>query len=174
MDITTLKERTCPACDRVFKTIHGRNNHLAQSRKCAWYNKQDFEVSDDSSCGSDMGEMGDPTENDMIENDIFDQEFSQDEVIPHEEDSMPPPTKKQKIDDTTTVHDYHPLAGKIFHIDTSIKDEYAKYGASQYHPFQSETDWEVAKWLVEEDIGKSAGDQLMGINKVQISLIFWC
>ena len=32
-------------------------------------------------------------------------------------------------------------------------------------PFHSETDWEMAQWLIEEDIGKLSGDRLMGIKK---------
>ena len=35
-----------------------------------------------------------------------------------------------------------------------------------YSPFVSEEDWKFAEWLIEEDIGKAAGDQLMSITKV--------
>ena len=35
-------------------------------------------------------------------------------------------------------------------------------------PFVSEEDWKFAEWLIEEDIGKSAGDRLMSIKKVML------
>ena len=70
------------------------------------------------------------------------------------------------------MHDYHPLAGRIFRIDECVRDANAKYlsgkdgnHGNSFGPFHSETDWEMAQWLIEEDIGKLSGDRLMGIKK---------
>ena len=81
-------------------------------------------------------------------------------------------------------HDYHPLAGKIFCIDECVRDANAKYlsgkdgnHGNSFGPFHSETDWEMAQWLIEEDIGKLSGDRLMGIKKVLLQYFsaakFW-
>ena len=69
--------------------------------------------------------------------------------------------------------DYHTTAGKIFGKNQKINDYWANYfnvhninNKNNFHPFVSETEWKFSKWLIEEDIGKSAADRLMSINKV--------
>ena len=32
-----LEERTCPVCDKLFRTTQGRNAHLTNARSCSWY-----------------------------------------------------------------------------------------------------------------------------------------
>ena len=39
----SLNLQICPACGKHFATESGANKHLAQSCKCAWYNKNKFE-----------------------------------------------------------------------------------------------------------------------------------
>ena len=40
---SSLNPQICPACGKHFATESGANKHLAQSRKCAWYNQNKFE-----------------------------------------------------------------------------------------------------------------------------------
>ena len=83
---------------------------------------------------------------------------------------MQPMVKRRKIDDSTASHEYHPTAGKIFQIDKMAQSASTKYISPMsndfYSPFVSEEDWKFAEWLIEEDIGKAAGDRLMSITKV--------
>ena len=39
----SLNPQICPACGKHFAIESGANKHLAQSHKCAWYNKNKFE-----------------------------------------------------------------------------------------------------------------------------------
>ena len=169
----SLTERTCPSCDKVFKTIGGRNSHLKQARKCAWYNKQQFVFSDDSECEDEVL----PQQDEDFAHNINDDEVS---ALPEEDDiiQLPdlgpndtqPMVKRRKIDDSTMSHEYHPTAGKIFQIDKMAQSASTKYISPMsndfYSPFVSEEDWKFAEWLIEEDIGKAAGDRLMSITKV--------
>jgi hypothetical protein len=45
-------------------------------------------------------------------------------------------------------------------------------GGGKYHPFESELDWRIACWAVQEGIGHGSFDRLMGIPGVGVVLIF--
>lgn len=186
----SVDERTCPACKQIFKKISGRNSHLKQARKCAWYNRQLFEFPEDSDCETDNIEQSGGTGDEIANDSVLDTDISLEEEVGDrgdleesiilQQDIMlsaidspeEPVRKKRKIDDSCFVHDYHPLAGRIFRIDECVRDANAKYlsgkdgnHGNSFGPFHSETDWEMAQWLIEEDIGKLSGDRLMGIKK---------
>ena len=31
------EEKTCPVCNKIFVTAHGRNTHISNARSCSWY-----------------------------------------------------------------------------------------------------------------------------------------
>ena len=120
----TYNEHTCPACNQIFKTIHGQNNHLVQSRNCARYNKQQFDFSDDSEQESDIVETGQWNGNGVYKDDEDPDLEPQEEMVLNYQVLMQSPAKKQRIEDTTaTIHNYYHTAGKIFHIDKSVQEE---------------------------------------------------
>lgn len=170
LQFVAIQEMTCPACDMVFKSISGKNSHLKQAHKCAWYNQQQhFPVISDSDSEEDH-DRNNNSAIDLIHDDISlsnDGDYLEENFSPHRrtesnEDIDPeqePEKKKQKIDDQPTVVDHHPTAGTIKGQDQTLRDKWASYfggpngqGSDKYYPFTSEIDWKFAKWLVEEDI----------------------
>ena len=166
----SVDERTCPACKQIFKKISGRNSHLKQARKCAWYNRQLFEFPEDSDCETDNIEQSGGTGDEIANDSVLDTDISLEEEVGDRRDLeesfiysktlcllqlthlKEPARKKGKIDDSCFVHDYHPLAGRIFCIDECVRDANAKYLSGKdgnhgysFGPFLSETDWEMAQ-----------------------------
>ena len=112
----SLSECTCLSCDKVFKTIGGRNSHQKQAQKCAWYNKQPFVFSDDSDCEDEILAQHKEASNNNLSEEQAVQPVDEDIILLSRPEShdIQPPTKKQKIDDSTLLHIHHPTAGKIF------------------------------------------------------------
>ena len=182
----TQDEQTCPACKRVFKNTAGRNSHLKQAQKCAWYNQQMFEFSDDSDCEPDEVDQNyDNTDIALDDNPTGEEDIPGDEedmvTFPisnspsraSQQESEEPSSKRKRVDESAVVHDFHPYAGKVYRIDESVRDSNRNYVSTHvdgkdhlYGPFKSKTDWELAQWLIEEDIGKSSGERLIGIKNV--------
>ncbi|KAI5117089.1 hypothetical protein M0805_000569 [Coniferiporia weirii] len=85
-------------------------------------------------------------------------------------DGLPKPPKRAHTDETPTVCDIHPTAGKVVgHVQTAqeYRDAHPIDANSRpvnlYEPFTSELDWMVAKWLIQDSPGKSASDRLLKI-----------
>ena len=72
----SVDERTCPACKQIFKKISGRNSHLKQARKCAWYNRQLFEFPEDSDCETDSIEQSGGTGDEIANDSVLDTDIS--------------------------------------------------------------------------------------------------
>lgn len=186
-----VDERTCPACDRLFPTIHGKNVHLAQSLKCKWYKKgklpdfryrgSDDEDSDDEGPRSELGDEApnadfgdvhhqpaeDPDEPGIQETEEY---ISMPSSSKHTLDAEPP-RKRQRPDEPICVKDVHPTAGKVIETNEEIKKHWQPRtdndgSANMFHPFVSELDWRVAEWFVEDGPGISALDRLLSIKGV--------
>ena len=77
----SVDERTCPACKQIFKKISGRNSHLKQARKCAWYNRQLFEFPEDSDCETDNIEQSGGTGDEIANDSVLDTDISLEEEV---------------------------------------------------------------------------------------------
>lgn len=142
------------------------------------------ELEDDEPVGfEDVNDLPPEWENDAPENQPWDMEDREEDYIPLTQtasgsnvtlDDPAPlpnrPNKRARVDDTSTVTDKHPTAGKII---GQKKDDGSRWAEGQdtegvniFHPFVSELDWRVAKWFVDDGPGKSAIDRLMKIDGV--------
>ena len=84
----SLSERTCPSCDKVFKTIGGRNSHLKQAQKRAWYNKQQFVFSDDSDCEDEILAQHEEASNHNLSEEQAVQPVDEDIILYHTQSLM--------------------------------------------------------------------------------------
>lgn len=185
-------EWVCPACGKGFRTIQGRNAHLSSSCQCAWYNKEkndnlvihyeDEDLAEDlpnSQCGDELPPQSDAS--DQFGYEGYDSDQDQYNVVPiaspHDAclENLPSDAshtpKCAQLDDSSIVHDRHPFAGKIIgHRPTALQFWAAESNnpnsnrANAFDPFESELDWQTAKWFVEDGPSKSALDRLLQVE----------
>ncbi|KAI5115355.1 hypothetical protein M0805_003232 [Coniferiporia weirii] len=185
----TKKDRICPACGADFPSLRGRNIHLSRAESCKWYNKGKFlelvstyvphgENLEDDPPDATEGNNADPLDWDdgfeMDGGDYAPVSVSHTDHIPGTlYEGLPQPQKRARIDETPTVCDTHPTAGKVVeHVQTTqeCSDAHSvdknSRSANLYEPFTSELDWMVAKWLIQDSSGKSASDRLLKIPRL--------
>ena len=180
----SIEERTCPACDDIFSTVQGRNSHLAQSKRCAWYRKgknADFsmlhianeDLDSDSDADSDL-------DDNLPVN--WDDSNGGNEIDDMEQPHSPVPSTSQVTLDsineehplqnnqTTVVTEPHQTGGKMQGRKDHLHEQWANHlgvdPTNPFLPFKSEVDWRVAKWFIKDGPGISANDRLLEIPKV--------
>lgn len=186
--ITPLNPCICPACGKRFGTEAGTNKHLSQSRRCAWYNKGKFPdltgYFDDEDYGEDLpnSALGNspPELDDLpIGHDTDLDEESDEEPIPIASSSRAPSPKRSRIENSeedNIPQDIHPTAGKIYRKDIPIQERWHEAitnpnapNINIFNPFESEVDWRIAEWFVDEGPSMSANDRLLKIPEVSLS-----
>lgn len=81
--------------------------------------------------------------------------------------SAPPSPRNLVNTPDTRVTDWHPTAGEVEFVDKSVPQS-ATYDS--YRPFNSPTDWEVARWALKEKIGQGSMDRFLNIPTVSALL----
>ena len=185
---SVLNPHICPTCGKHFSTESGANKHLSQSRKCAWYNKikyQDLTVYPDT---EDYGEDL-PHDDDITQPPIFDDilpdainQDNEDEIINVQNtnrSSTPQSSNYTSLEDDSRTgelyYEDYPDAGKILGVQETTQQQWNKTvspiaNTNIFYPFESELDWKMAEWLIDNGPSQSANNQLLKILQVSIIL----
>ena len=185
---SVLNPHICPACGKHFSTESGANKHLSQSHKCAWYNKikyQDLTVYPDT---EDYGEDL-PHDDDITQPPIFDDilpnainQDNKDEIINVQNtnrSSTPQSSNYTSLEDDSRTgelyYEDYPDTGKILGVQETTQQQWNKTvspiaNTNIFHPFESELDWKMAEWLIDNGPSQSANNQLLKILQVSIIL----
>jgi hypothetical protein len=180
----TLNPCICPACGVRFGSEAATNSHLSQSRQCAWYRKgkiPDLTYLDNEDYEEDLPNSDQDKQLPVLD-DIPDfNESSDDEAVPiaTSSSSLPPSPKRARIEveendnNSKLVEDIHPTAGKIISNNTTIQQKWHEALRSPtspniniFNPFESEVDWRMVEWLVNDGPSQSGNDRLLKITNV--------
>ena len=188
----TLNPCICPACGIRFGSEAATNRHLSQSRKCAWYHKGkipdlthyiDEEDYDEDLPNSDQ----DDTPPILDEYQDF-EEHSDDEPVLTTilSSSQPPSPKRARIesegenDSSGTVEDIYPSAGTVIGQEATIQQKWHEAlknpdlaDTNIFNPFESELDWKMVDWLINDGPSQSGNDRLLKIQNVCINTLLF-
>lgn len=188
--MSILAEHSCPARHRHFKTVGGRNAHLRQSTKCAWYRagkltdptlgQCDYmEVEDVRSYVHDTRNLFElippPADDNILQPDV---EVGEAGPGPSTQANRTP--QARVLDDDDDEYDIEEWleAGARIRVDKKLHDlwrrrfevqveEGTEEANALYYPFASKLDWRVAHWVVQENIGHNALNRLLAIPEVR-------
>lgn len=188
--MSILAEHSCPACHRLFKTVGGRNAHLRQSTKCAWYRAgkltdptlgqwDDMEVEDVRSYVHDSRNLFElippPADDDILQTDV---EVGEAGPGPSTQANRIP--QARVLDDDEDEYDIEEWleAGARIRVDEKLHDLWRQRFEAQveeeteeadalYYPFASKLDWRIAHWVVQENIGHNTLNRLLAIPEVR-------
>ena len=185
---SVLNPHICPACGKHFSTESGANKHLLQSYKYTRYNKikyQDLTVYPDTKdYNEDLLHNNDITQppifNDILSNAI--NQDNKDEIInvqnTYRLSTLQFSNYTSLEDDSRTGELYYedyPDVGKILGVQETTQQQWNKTvsptaNTNIFYPFESELDWKMAEWLIDNGPSQSANNQLLKILQVSIIL----
>ena len=175
---SSLNPQICPACGKHFATESGANKHLAQSRKCVWYNKNKFEdlpvYPDTEDYNEDLPNNKDET----LPPDLDKMQVDSNIGADYEETITITPNKKQPTPESSRstelcdlYYEDYPGAGQILGGKATTQEQWnqattSKMDENLFYPFESELDWNMAEWLVNDGPSQSANNRLLKILHV--------
>lgn len=169
---------TCPACNKRFSSSKGLNSHISQSRAC--FQKVCLSVAEQPSSDGEQSPATSPL-NSPRGGFAPDDDFAIDpndtpshrasvEDVPDEDDRV----AAEHEDGQRFVEEYPGPAGTIIEeCQTAFEKQAAQeraQGLSQWHPFASQDDWELASWLMTAGLSRKEIDDYLALPSVSPSV----
>lgn len=89
--------------------------------------------------------------------------------------SPPPKRRRTTTDDEPVPQDVHPTVGRVIHEESTIQQQWhnatATYNTGDiniFQPFNSEIDWRMVQWLIDEGPSQSSNNNLLRILEVSL------
>ena len=192
MPSDTLNPCICPACGVRFGSEAATNCHLSQSQKCAWYHKGKIpdltQYIDEEDYNEDLPNSDQDNSPPILDNHQDFEEPSDEELVSATilSSSQPPSPKRARIEaednpsEPGLAEDVYPSTGAVIGQEATIQQKWHEAlrnpdfsNTNIFNPFESEVDWRMVEWLINDGPSQSGNDRLLKIQNVcTISLLF--